>query len=157
MTAGRIGDTDERLRDDWPPARIPFGSEPKPAARGAGLGGAMNIGEAARVSGVSTKMIRYYEQIALIRPADRTDGNYRNFSERDITDLKFVRRARSLGFSIETIADLLSLWRDSHARSDIEAIVAGHVSDLRSRISEMQEMVDTLMGLTERRSEERPD
>jgi MerR family copper efflux transcriptional regulator len=111
----------------------------------------MNIGEAARVSGVSTKMIRYYEQIGLIRPADRTDGNYRNFSERDVTDLTFIRRARSLGFSIETISDLLSLWRDKHrSRAEIEAIVAGHVSILKVRMSEMQEMVDTLVGLAER-------
>ncbi len=118
----------------------------------------MNIGEAARVSGVSTKMVRYYEQIGLIRPANRTDANYRNFSEHDVTDLKFVRRARSLGFSIETISDLLSLWRDNHRpRADIEAVVVGHVANLRVRISEMQEMVDTLMGLADRRSEERPD
>lgn len=116
----------------------------------------MNIGEAARASGVSTKMIRYYEQIALIRPADRTDGNYRNFSDRDVTDLKFIRRARSLGFSLETIADLLSLWRDNHrTRADIEAVVAGHVSDLRGRISDMQGMVDTLIGLAEDRSGEK--
>jgi MerR family copper efflux transcriptional regulator len=115
------------------------------------MGGAMNIGEAARVSGVSTKMIRYYEQIGLIRPADRTDGNYRNFSERVVTDLTFIRRARSLGFSIETISDLLSLWRDNHrSRAEIEAIVAGHVSVLKFRMSEMQEMVDTLLGLAER-------
>lgn len=118
----------------------------------------MNIGEAAWASGVSTKMIRYYEQIALIRPADRTDGNYRNFSERDATDLKFIRRARSLGFSLKTIADLLSLWRDHHrTRADIEAIVSEHVSDLRGRISEMQGMVDTLIGLVERNREETSD
>ena len=118
----------------------------------------MNIGEAARASGVSTKMIRYYEQIALIRPADRTDGNYRNFSDRDVTDLKFIRRARSLGFSLETIADLLSLWRDNHrTRADIEAVVAEHVSDLRGRISDMQGMVDTLIGLAERKREETSD
>ncbi|WP_394760755.1 MerR family transcriptional regulator [Phenylobacterium sp.] len=118
----------------------------------------MNIGEAARVSGVSTKMIRYYEQIALIRPADRTDGNYRNFSERDVTDLKFIRRARSLGFSTETIADLLTLWCDNRRpRADIEAIVAGHVSELRLRISELQGMVDTLLALADRQGEEGRD
>ena len=118
----------------------------------------MNIGEAARVSGVSTKMIRYYEQIGLIRPADRTDGNYRNFSERDVTDLMFIRRARSLGFSIETISDLLSLWRDSHrSRAEIEAVVAGHISNLRVRMSEMQEMVDTLVGLAECQGDMRSD
>ena len=118
----------------------------------------MNIGEAARATGVSTKMIRYYEQIALIRPADRTDGNYRTFTDRDVTDLRFIRRARSLGFSLETIAELLSLWRDNHrTQADIEAVVAEHVSDLRGRISDMQDMVDTLIGLAERKREERPD
>ncbi|OYW89944.1 MAG: Cu(I)-responsive transcriptional regulator, partial [Caulobacterales bacterium 32-67-6] len=67
----------------------------------------MNIGQAARASGVSAKMIRYYEQIGLIRPAERTDSNYRSFSERDVNDLRFIKRGRSLGFSVEEITNLL--------------------------------------------------
>ena len=108
----------------------------------------MNIGEAARATGVSTKMIRYYEQIALIRPADRTDGNYRSFSDRDINDLKFVKRARSLGFSLVAIADLLSLWRDpNRTRAEVTIIVEGHLSGLEARLTEMQAMIDALKGL----------
>ena len=79
----------------------------------------MNIGEAARVSGVSTKMIRYYEQIALIRPADRTDGNYRNFSEPDVIDLKFIQRGR-LAF--------LSRRSQSYSRFGATATVRGPTS-----------------------------
>jgi len=72
----------------------------------------MNIGQASNASGVTAKMIRYYEQIGLVRPADRTDSNYRSFSDRDINDLRFIKRARSLGFSVKEITNLLSLWRD---------------------------------------------
>ena len=117
----------------------------------------MNIGEAARVSGVSTKMIRYYEQIALINSAGRTDGNYRSFSAQDVSDLMFIRRTRSLGFSISTIADLLSLWRDRRrSRTEVAAIVAGRVLDLNARISEMQAVVDSLAALAEFEIEDRP-
>ncbi|MFZ5511291.1 MAG: Cu(I)-responsive transcriptional regulator [Pseudomonadota bacterium] len=110
----------------------------------------MNIGQAARASGVSAKMIRYYEQIGLIRPAERTDGNYRSFSERDVNDLRFIKRGRSLGFSVEEITNLLSLWRD-HTRPsrEVKAIADAHVSDLRARIAEMQAMADTLTALSE--------
>jgi len=119
----------------------------------------MNIGQAARASGVSAKMIRYYEQIGLIRPADRTDGNYRSFSERDVNDLRFIKRGRSLGFSVEEITNLLSLWRD-HTRPsrEVKAIADAHVSDLRARIAEMQAMADTLTALSEGcAGDDRPD
>ena len=72
----------------------------------------MNIGQASKATGVSTKMIRYYESVGLIRPADRTDSNYRDFGERDVHELQFIRRARDLGFSVAEIGHLLSLWRD---------------------------------------------
>ena len=119
----------------------------------------MNIGEAARASGVSAKMIRYYEQIALIRPADRTDGNYRSFSERDVNDLRFIKRARSLGFSVEEITNLLSLWRDRERPSrEVKAIADGHVADLEARIAEMQAMTDTLKTLSDGcAGDDRPD
>lgn len=119
----------------------------------------MNIGQAARASGVSAKMIRYYEQIGLIRPADRTDSNYRSFSERDVNDLRFIKRGRSLGFSVEEITNLLSLWRD-HTRPsrEVKAIADAHVSDLRARIAEMQAMADTLTALSEGcAGDDRPD
>jgi MerR family copper efflux transcriptional regulator len=119
----------------------------------------MNIGEAARASSVSAKMIRYYEQIALIRPAERTDSNYRSFSDRDVNDLRFIKRARSLGFSVVEITNLLSLWRD-HGRPsrEVKAIADGHVADLETRISEMQAMTDTLKALSQGcAGDERPD
>ena len=119
----------------------------------------MNIGDAAHASGVSAKMIRYYEQIALIRPADRTDSNYRSFSDRDVNDLRFIKRARSLGFSIEEITNLLSLWRDRDRPSrEVKAIADRHVADLESRIAEMQAMADTLKALSHGcAGDERPD
>ncbi len=119
----------------------------------------MNIGQAAAASGVSAKMIRYYEQIALIRPADRTDSNYRSFSPRDINDLRFIKRARSLGFSMEEITNLLSLWRDRTRPSrEVKAIADGHVADLRARIAEMQAMAETLSVLSDGcAGDDRPD
>jgi Cu(I)-responsive transcriptional regulator len=109
----------------------------------------MNIGQAARTSGVSAKMIRYYEQTGLIRPADRTDSNYRSFGEREVNDLRFIKRARTLGFSVEEIANLLSLWRDRARPSrEVKAIAENHVRDLEARIAEMQAMADTLRHLS---------
>jgi len=108
----------------------------------------MNIGQAAKASGVSTKMIRYYEQVGLIRPADRTPSNYRSFSSRDVNELRFIRRSRSLGFSVEEIAHLLSLWRDRERPSrEVKAIALRHIEDLEARIAELQGMADTLRDL----------
>jgi MerR family copper efflux transcriptional regulator len=119
----------------------------------------MNIGEAASASGVSAKMIRYYEQIELIRPASRTDSNYRTFSDRDVNDLRFIKRARSLGFSVDEITNLLALWRDRVRPSrEVKAIADGHIADLEARISEMQAMTDTLKALSQGCvGDERPD
>lgn len=108
----------------------------------------MNIGQASRATGVSSKMIRYYESVGLIRPADRTESNYRDFSERDVNELRFIRRARNLGFSVEEIAQLLSLWRDRDRPSrEVKAIADKHVADLDARIAEMSAMADTLRDL----------
>lgn len=108
----------------------------------------MNIGKAAQATGLSTKMIRYYEAQGLIRRADRTEGNYRDFSERDLNDLRFIRRARGLGFSFEEITRLLSLWRDGARSSrEVKALAEKHVADLDARIGEMREMADTLRHL----------
>ena len=119
----------------------------------------MNIGQASRATGVSTKMIRYYESVGLIRPADRTDSNYRDFGERDLNDLRFIRRARSLGFSVEEISRLLSLWRDHNRPSrEVKAMAEKHLVDLDSRILEMREMADTLRHLANCcAGDERPD
>jgi len=119
----------------------------------------MNIGQAARASGVSAKMIRYYEQTGLIRPADRTDSNYRTFSERDVNDLRFIRRARTLGFGVEEIVNLLSLWRDRGRPSrEVKAIAQSHIHDLETRIVEMQAMADSLRQLSDCcAGDDRPD
>uniref|UniRef100_B0SUX6 Transcriptional regulator, MerR family n=1 Tax=Caulobacter sp. (strain K31) TaxID=366602 RepID=B0SUX6_CAUSK len=119
----------------------------------------MNIGQAAKASGVSAKMIRYYEQIKLITPAGRTDSNYRSFSEREVNELRFIRRARSLGFSVEEIAHLLSLWRDRVRPSrEVKAIADGHVQALEAKIVEMRAMADTLRDLSrDCAGDDRPD
>lgn len=110
----------------------------------------MNIGQASRASGVSAKMIRYYEQIGLVRPAERRDGNnYRSFDERNVNELRFIKRARSLGFSVDEITNLLSLWRDRARPSrDVKSIADEHVAELEGRIAEMQAMADTLRHLS---------
>ena len=109
----------------------------------------MNIGKASLATGVSAKMIRYYESVGLIRPSERTESNYRDFSERDLNDLRFIRRARSLGFSVEEITRLLSLWRDHNRPSrEVKAMAEKHVADLDARIKEMQAMADALRTLS---------
>ena len=108
----------------------------------------MNIGQAALASGVSAKMIRYYERIGLTAPADRSAANYRDFAMRDVNELRFIKRSRDLGFSIEEIARLLSLWRDRGRPSrEVKAIAQQHVADLDARIVQMQTMADSLRHL----------
>jgi Cu(I)-responsive transcriptional regulator len=108
----------------------------------------MNIGEAARASGVSAKMIRYYEQTGLIPPADRTTAGYRDYSETDVHMLRFIRRSRDLGFSVAEINDLLGLWRDRGRQSaDVKRIALARIEDLRRKIDEMEQMAATLEHL----------
>lgn len=109
----------------------------------------MNIGQASRASGVSTKMIRYYDEIGLVRPASRSDANYREYEPRQLNELRFIKRARSLGFSMEEITLLLSLWRDrSRPSREVKAIADKHLAGLDARITEMQAMAETLRHLS---------
>ncbi|CAN4279271.1 MAG: Cu(I)-responsive transcriptional regulator [Lysobacterales bacterium 14-68-21] len=119
----------------------------------------MNIGDAAKASGVSAKMIRYYEQIGLIPPAGRTHAGYRDYTEKDVHVLRFVRRTRDLGFSVAEIDGLLQLWRNRRRRSaDVKRIALDHIEDLQRRIADMQEMAATLQQLATCCSgDDRPD
>lgn len=119
----------------------------------------MNIGEAARASGVSAKMIRYYEQAGLIPPAGRTASGYRSYSEAEVHMLRFVRRARDLGFSVGEIGELLGLWRDrSRQSADVRRIASAHIEDLHRKIDSLRQMADTLQTLVDSCSgDHRPD
>jgi Cu(I)-responsive transcriptional regulator len=108
----------------------------------------MNIGQAAKASGISAKMIRYYESKGLISTAGRTPAGYRFYRDRDVHTLRFIRRARDLGFAMENIAELLSLWRDRTRRSaDVKRMALGHIASLKRRIAEMESMANTLETL----------
>ncbi|NHF73168.1 Cu(I)-responsive transcriptional regulator [Paracoccus xiamenensis] len=108
----------------------------------------MNIGQAASSSGVSAKMIRYYEQIGLIPPAARRSSGYRDYAETEVHMLRFIRRARDLGFSVAEISDLLGLWRDKSRQSaEVKRIASDHIGTLQEKIRDMQDMVATLTDL----------
>jgi len=108
----------------------------------------MNIGQASKASGISAKMIRHYDEIGLVRPVGRTDSNYREYEERELNELRFIKRARGLGFSMAEITVLLSLWRERQRPSrQVKAIAERHLADLDDRIREMQVMADTLRRL----------
>jgi MerR family gold-responsive transcriptional activator of gol and ges genes len=108
----------------------------------------MNIGQAAKASGVSAKMIRYYEQSGLIPAADRTASGYRDYSDTDVHMLRFIRRARDLGFSVAEISDLLGLWRDETRQSaEVKRLAQGHIDELEKKIKDLQDMARTLSVL----------
>lgn len=119
----------------------------------------MNIGEASRASGVSSKMIRYYEQIGLIRPARRPGSAYRVFEGREIDELGFIRRARGLGFAIPDIARLLDLWRDRERPSrEVKRLAERQAAELEARAADLQAMAETLRRLAHECSgDDRPD
>ncbi|MEN1959745.1 Cu(I)-responsive transcriptional regulator [Luteimonas sp. MJ246] len=125
-------------------------------ARGQGL---HNIGEAAGLSGVTAKMIRHYESIGLVPEAARTAAGYRLYSSQDVHRLRFVKRARALGFSIKQIETLLALWSDrSRASAEVKSLALDHARDLGERIAEMQAMQRTLEELARRcHGNQRPD
>jgi MerR family copper efflux transcriptional regulator len=118
-----------------------------------------NIGEASRRSGVSTKMVRHYESLGLLPGVNRTDAGYRQYTDKDVHTLRFVRRGRSLGFSMDEIAQLLKLWQDKRrASSNVKRIALAHAADLGRRIAEMEGMKRTLEGLADCcQGNDRPD
>ena len=110
--------------------------------------GSFNIGEAAARSGVSAKMIRHYESLSLLPKVGRTASGYRQYGPREVHTLRFVRRARELGFSMVEIAALLKLWQNRRrASADVKRIALTHVADLDRRMSEMAAMKRTLESL----------
>ncbi|WP_180183579.1 Cu(I)-responsive transcriptional regulator [Acinetobacter sp. YH01020] len=105
----------------------------------------MNIGQAAKASGISAKMIRYYESIGLLNNAQRTDAGYRIYSETDIKTLSFLRHARDLGFSSEQMKDLLGLWKNQSRQSvEVKALALKHIQTLNQKIADLQAMVEIL-------------
>ena len=117
------------------------------------------IGEAARRAGVSARMVRHYESLGLLAPVARTDSGYRQYAEADVHALRFIGRARVLGFSIEEIRALLQLWQDQErASSQVKRIAQAHIDDLGARIAAMQAMQRTLQSLVRCcHGDQRPD
>lgn len=119
----------------------------------------MNIGTVAARSGVPAKTIRYYESISLIPAASRSDNSYRHYSERDVQTLRFIRRARSLGFSIEDVSDLLGLWHNKRRpKAQVRALAHRHMVRVKEKIRELESVVRVLEDLVDRcDGDDRPD
>ena len=118
----------------------------------------MNIGEAAQKSGLPAKTVRYYDDIGLVHPS-RSENGYRDYSEQDVHRLRFLQRARSLGFSVEECRQLLSLYVDrDRASADVKAVAQHHLDEIEEKIAELQALRSTLKDLVEScRGDDRPD
>ena len=121
--------------------------------------GLYSIGQAAEQAGVSVKMVRYYESIGLVPRASRTQGGYRLYTENDIHQLVFIRRARALGFTIDEIGKLLALWRNKRrASAEVKRLALNHIETLEEKIAELEAMRDSLRHLARHcHGDERPD
>lgn len=118
-------------REDVPPAGWP-----------------VNIGEAARLSGVSAKMVRHYESLGLLPRVTRSDSGYRQYSEAEVHTLRFIKRARDLGFSMDEIGELVGLWQNRRrASASVRRVAQKHAEELAQRIAQMQQMQRTLQHL----------
>ncbi len=119
----------------------------------------MNIGTVARRSGLPPKTIRYYEDIGLIPPARRTESGYRAYGETDVQTLRFIQRARGLGFSVKDVGALLALWQDqSRASADVKALALAHTAEIDRKIAELEGMRRTVLHLAERcHGDDRPE
>ena len=119
----------------------------------------LNIGEAATRSGVSAKMVRHYELLGLLPAVKRTDSGYRQYGQKEVHTLRFIRRARDLGFGMAEIAELLKLWQNrKRSSAAVKRIALEHVADLERRITEMTAMKQTWEQLAACcHGDERPD
>ncbi len=119
----------------------------------------MNIGQAAKLSGIPAKTIRYYESVGLIPPASRTDSGYREYRQADVSVLKFVERARGLGFSIDDVSKLLSLWHNKARKSaQVKALAERHIKAIELKIRELETMQAALNHLVSKcHGDDRPD
>ena len=108
----------------------------------------VNIGDAAHLSGVSAKMVRHYESLGLLPKVGRTDSGYRQYTEADVHTLRFIKRSRDLGFSMQEIGELVGLWQNRRrASANVRKVAQKHADDLAQRIGAMQEMQRTLQHL----------
>ncbi len=119
----------------------------------------MNIGDAARLSGLSSRTIRFYESIGLVNPPDRASSGYRDYGEKDVHRLRFVASARALGFAVDEIRQLLALYDDRERSSaDVKRVVLHHVEEIDRKLAELAAMRRTLLHLAERcHGDQRPD
>ena len=120
---------------------------------------AMNIGQASTASGVSAKMIRHYEQVGLFPGPGRTDAGYRQYGEKEVHTLRFIRHARDLGFSIQQIGELVGLWQNRRRPSrQVKALAEAHIKELEQKTQDLLAMKSTLENLVQCcHGDDRPD
>jgi Cu(I)-responsive transcriptional regulator len=119
----------------------------------------MNIGALAKETGIAAKTIRYYESVGLIAAPPRSGGNYRIYGARDLATLRFVQRARNLGFSVKEVGDLVALWQDrQRASADVRSLATAHLGEIERKLKELEAMRATLDHLIKRcHGNKRPD